>query len=53
MIVDRALRQADIDVTGEVEVTAEDHAIVIRPHRYSSDDEARAAGDAIRRVGAL
>ena len=38
------LRQVDIEPDSEVEVSIESNAIVIRPHRYASDDDARAAG---------
>ncbi len=45
VILDRAiLRQVDIEPDSEVEVSVEGNAIVIRPHRYASDDDARAAG---------
>ena len=38
------LQQVDIEPDSEVEVSVEGNAIVIRPHRYASDDDARAAG---------
>jgi len=38
------LRQVDIEPDSEVEVCIESNAIVIRPHRYASDGDARAAG---------
>jgi len=36
--------QVDIEPDAEVEVSVENNAIVIRAHRYASDDDARAAG---------
>lgn len=45
VILDRPiLQQVDIEPDAEVEVSVENNAIVIRPHRYASDDDARAAG---------
>lgn len=45
VILDRTiLRRVDIEPDSEVEVSVEGNAIVIRPHRYASDDDARAAG---------
>ncbi len=45
LILDRPiLQQLDIQPDAEVEVSVENDAIVIRPHRHVSDDEARAAG---------
>ena len=45
VILDRPiLQQVDIEPGAEVEVSVENNAIVIRPHRYASDDDARAAG---------
>ena len=45
LILDRPiLQQVDIEPDSEVEVSVENNAIVIRPHRYTSDDDARAAG---------
>lgn len=42
------LKQADMDPeTAEVEISVENHAIVLRPHRYASDADARAAGRAV------
>ena len=38
------LRQVDIETDSEVEISVEDGAIVIRPSRYASDDDTRAAG---------
>lgn len=38
------LQQVDIEPDAEVEVTVENNAIIIRPSRYASDDDARAAG---------
>jgi len=38
------LRHVDIEPDSEVEVSVEGNAIVIRPHRYASDDDARFAG---------
>jgi antitoxin component of MazEF toxin-antitoxin module len=48
------LSQAEINTDSEVEVTVEDHAIAIRPHRYAGDNDARAAGrKVIRNRGQL
>jgi antitoxin component of MazEF toxin-antitoxin module len=45
VILDRPiLQQVDIEPDAEVEVSVENNAIVIRPHRYASDDDAHAAG---------
>ncbi len=45
LILDRPiLQQLDIQPDSEVEVSVENDAIVIRPHRHASDDDARAAG---------
>ena len=45
VILDPAiLQQADIERDSEVEVSVENNAIVIRPHRYANDDNARTAG---------
>ena len=45
VILDPAiLQQADIERDSEVEVSVEDNAIVIRPHRYANDDNARGVG---------
>ena len=45
LILDPAiLQQVDIQPDSEVEVSVEGNAIVIRPHRYASDDHARTAG---------
>ncbi len=45
LILDRPiLQQVDIQPDAEVEVSVEGNAIVIRPHRHASDDDARAAG---------
>jgi antitoxin component of MazEF toxin-antitoxin module len=38
------LRQVDIEPESEVSMSVENNAIVIRPHRYASDDNARTAG---------
>jgi antitoxin component of MazEF toxin-antitoxin module len=38
------LRQVDVEPDSEVEISVEDSAIVIRPRRYTDDDDARAAG---------
>ena len=44
LILDRPiLQQVDIEPDSEVEVSVENNAIVIRPSRYASDDDARAA----------
>jgi antitoxin component of MazEF toxin-antitoxin module len=37
------LRQLDVELDSEVEISVENSAIVIRPSRYASDDDARAA----------
>jgi antitoxin component of MazEF toxin-antitoxin module len=45
LILDRPiLQQVDIEPDAEVEVSVENNSIVIRPHRYASDEKARAAG---------
>ncbi len=45
VILERAiLQRVDIEPGSEVEVSVEGNAIVIRPHRYADDDDARAAG---------
>jgi antitoxin component of MazEF toxin-antitoxin module len=45
VILDPAiLRQVGIEMNSDVEISVEDRAIVIRPSRYASDDDARAAG---------
>ena len=45
MILDPAvLRQVNIEPDSEVEISVEGDAIVIRAHRYASDDDARDAG---------
>ncbi len=51
LILDRPiLQQVDIEPDSEVEVSVENNAIVIRPHRYTSDEDARAtARKVIRR----
>ena len=42
------LKQADMDPeTGEVEISVENKTIVLRPHRYATDANARAAGRAV------
>ena len=56
LILDRPiLQQVDIEPDSEVEVSVENNAIVIRPHRYANDKEARAAGRKVlrRRRGLL
>jgi antitoxin component of MazEF toxin-antitoxin module len=41
IILDRPLlQQADMAMDTEVEISVENHAIVIRPHRYAPDAEA-------------
>ena len=48
------LRQVDVEPDSEVEISVEDSAIVIRPCRYTDDDNARAAGrKVIRNRGRL
>jgi antitoxin component of MazEF toxin-antitoxin module len=50
LILDRPiLQQVDIAPDSEVEVSVENNAIVIRPHRYANDEEARAAGRKVLR----
>ncbi len=50
VILDPAiLRQVDIEPDSEVELSVEGNAIVVRPHRYASDDAARAAGRKVSR----
>jgi antitoxin component of MazEF toxin-antitoxin module len=50
VILDPAiLQQADIERDSEVEVSVENDAIVIRPHRYANDDNALGAGRRIIR----
>ena len=50
VVIDRPfLKQLDLQPDGEVEVSLESNAIVIRPHRYTSDKEARAAGRRVLR----
>ena len=45
VILDPAiLQQVDIEPESEVDVSVENNAIVIGPHRYASDDNARTAG---------
>ena len=45
VVLDREiLRQAGVEPDAAVEVSVEDNAIVIRPSRYASDDDTRAAG---------
>lgn len=45
VILDPAiLQQVDIEPESEVDVSVENNAIVIRPHRYANDDNARTAG---------
>ena len=45
VILDKALLdQLDIGPEGEVEITLQGQAIMIRPHRYASDAQALAAG---------
>ena len=41
------LRQAGLEIGSEVEIAVEQGRIVLTPHRYASDDEARAAGDRV------
>lgn len=38
------LRQLDLTTESEVEVTIENNAIVVKPHRYATPEEGRAAG---------
>lgn len=45
LVIDRPfLQQLDLAPDAEVEVSIENNAIVIRPHRYATDEEGRAAG---------
>ncbi len=41
------LRQAGLEIGSEVEIAVEHGRIVLTPHRYASDDEARAAGERV------
>ncbi len=41
------LRQAGLEIGSEVEIAVEQGRIVLTPHRYASDDEARAAGERV------
>ncbi|MBE3123369.1 MAG: AbrB/MazE/SpoVT family DNA-binding domain-containing protein [Planctomycetes bacterium] len=43
------LKQLDLRPGSEVEVSLESNAIVIRPHRYATDRETRAAGRKVLR----
>jgi antitoxin component of MazEF toxin-antitoxin module len=43
------LRQVGAEPDSEVEISIEDGAIVIRPRRYTDDDDARAAGRSVIR----
>ena len=48
------LRQVDVEPDSEVEISVEDGAVVIRPRRYTDDDNARAAArEVIRNRGRL
>ena len=50
LILERAvLKQANLEPDAEVEIRVQDNMIVITPHRYASDDEARSAGQKIVR----
>jgi antitoxin component of MazEF toxin-antitoxin module len=50
VVIDRPfLRQLDLGPDAEVEVSLESDAIVIRPHRYATDKQARAAGRKVLR----
>jgi len=50
LILDRPiLQQVDIEPDSVVEVSVENNAIVIRPHRYARDEDARAAGGKVIR----
>ena len=45
LVLDRAvLKQLDLDVGSEVEIAVKEKTIVITPHRYATNEEARAAG---------
>ncbi len=45
VILDKVLlQQLNIEPDSEVEITLEDQAITIRPHRYAFDPQAREAG---------
>lgn len=42
------LKQVDMNPeTSEVDISVEDHAIVLRLHRYATDEQARAASKAV------
>lgn len=42
------LKQADMNPeTAEVEISVENHAIVLRPHRYATDEAATKAASAV------
>lgn len=43
------LRQVDVEPDSEVEISVEGSAIVIRPRRYTDDDNARAAARTVIR----
>lgn len=44
IILDRpVLRQVDLTEESEVEISVQDGAIVIRPHRYASDADVKAS----------
>ena len=49
VILDKVLLdQLDIGPEGEVEISLQDQAILIRPHRYASDARAADAGRRVR-----
>jgi len=41
------LRQAGLEIGSEVEIDVQHGRIILTPHRYASDDEARAAGQRV------
>ncbi len=50
VVIDKPLlKQIDLEPDGEVEISVERDRIVIRPHRYATDDEVRAAGAKVLR----
>ena len=50
LVIDRPfLQQVDLAPDAEVEVSVEDNAIVIRPHKYADDKTVASAGREIMR----
>lgn len=49
LIIDRPfLRQLDLEADAEVEVAIEKNALVVRPHRYATDEEFAASVQRVR-----